>query len=299
MRPARRGRARAHRGIARTDAGRARRPGPAVRHPAGRRADGAAGTRTCRPARAARRRARSVALTLSEPGVCPLAWALARLASSLTMSSRYAECVGVLAGHLGQARPTDRQYSRPPSRSSIATRRLSHREVLTGRATAALAGSSFLLPQSGLILWVEHCSHIDEHFPEMIRVVQSWIPGGHVRPIGRRTGSPSIDFTGGSFTHGPAQPRGPLKSPEVAKTGNLPEFHENRCCLSPCQGQDDQQVSGPRLRGSGFVRPYSGFAGQERIGRSRSTISRCSGRSTQAAEARRRHRQGASKAPTS
>ena len=58
------------------------------------------------------------------------------------------------------------------------------------------------------------------------------------------------------------------------------ELHEYRRCRIALQGEDDQQISWARLRGFRLLWAYPRPAAQGWLGRPRTTISRCSGRST-------------------
>ena len=76
--------------------------------------------------------------------------------------------------------------------------------------------------------------------------------------------------------------------------GILPPTHWNSMKIVVVefagQGQDDQQVSGPGLRGPGVVRPCPRPAGQGRLGRSRPRFQHDLGGRRQVAEAAQRHR---------
>ena len=71
------------------------------------------------------------------------------------------------------------------------------------------------------------------------------------------------------------------------------EFHEYRRGRIARQGEDDQQISGPRLRGSGLLWPYPRPAGQGRFGRPRRQFPHALGGRRQVEPAHQRHRPGA------
>ncbi len=76
----------------------------------------------------------------------------------------------------------------------------------------------------------------------------------------------------------------------LESAANPLEMHEYRRCRIARQGEDDQQISGPRLRGSRLLWPYPRPPAQGRLGRPRRRLPDALGGRPQVQPAHERHR---------